>query len=43
MANNTGNPIGSTAAKDLSDNAENLDKFANGADYEYDDRLGRSR
>ena len=43
MANNTGNPIGSTAAKDLSDNAQNLDKFANGDDYEYDDRLGRSR
>ncbi|MCH4885545.1 hypothetical protein [Pseudomonas sp. TMW22080] len=43
MANNTGNPIGSTAAKDLSDNAENLDKFANGTDYEYADRLGRSR
>ena len=43
MANNTGNPIGSTAAKDLSDNAENLDKFANGEDYEYADRLGRSR
>ena len=43
MANNTGNPIGSTAAKDLSDNAESLDKFANGTDYEYADRLGRSR
>ena len=43
MANNTGNPIGSTAAKDLSDNAQNLDKFANGGDYEYADRLGRSR
>lgn len=43
MANNTGNPIGSTAAKDLSDNAKNLDKFANGTDYEYADRLGRSR
>lgn len=43
MANNTGNPIGSTAAKDLSDNAQNLDKFANGDDYEYADRLGRSR
>ena len=43
MANNTGNPIGSTAAKDLSDNAQNLDKFANGEDYEYADRLGRSR
>ena len=43
MANNTGNPIGSTAAKDLSDNAENLDKMLNGGDYEYDDRLGRAR
>lgn len=43
MANNTGNPIGSTAAKDLSDNAENLDKFANGGEYEYTDRLGRER
>lgn len=43
MANNTGNPIGSTAAKDLSDNAENLDKFANGEEYEYTDRLGRER
>jgi len=43
MANNTGNPIGSTAAKDLSDNAQNLDKFANGEDYEYADRLGRKR
>ena len=43
MANNTGNPVGSTAAKDLSDNAENLDKFSNGTDYEYADRLGRSR
>ena len=43
MANNTGNPIGSTAAKDLSDNAQNLDKFANGEAYEYSDRLGRKR
>lgn len=43
MANNTGNPIGSTAAKDLSDNAQNLDRFSNGADYEYQDRLGRTR
>ena len=43
MANNTGNPVGSTAAKDLSDNAENLDKMLNGDDYEYDDRLGRPR
>lgn len=43
MTNNTGNPIGSTAAKDLSDNAQNLDKFSNGNDYEYVDRLGRPR
>ena len=43
MANNTGNPIGSTATKDLSDNAESLDKFANGEAYEYNDRLGRKR
>ncbi len=43
MANNTGNPIGSTAAKDLSDNAENLDKLLNGEAYEYTDRLGRER
>ena len=43
MANNTGNPIGSTAAKDLSDNAQNLDKFSNGEAYEYNDRLGRKR
>lgn len=43
MANNTGNPIGSTAAKDLSDNAENLDKLLNGEEYEYTDRLGRDR
>ena len=43
MANNTGNPIGSTSAKDLSDNAQNLDRFSNGDDYEYQDRLGRTR
>ena len=43
MANNTGNPIGSTAAKDLSDNAESLDKLLNGEAYEYTDRLGRER
>ena len=43
MANNTGNPIGSTAAKDLSDNAESLDKILNGEAYEYTDRLGRER
>ena len=43
MANNTGNPVGSTAAKDLSDNAENLDKFSIGAEHKYKDRLGRNR
>ena len=43
MANNTGNPIGSTAAKDLSDNAENLDHLSLSDDYEYLDRLGRPR
>lgn len=43
MANNTGNPIGSTAAKDLSDNAENLDHLSLSDEYEYLDRLGRSR
>ncbi len=40
MAYNTGNPIGSTSPKDLTDNAENLDKFANGAEPSYFDRLG---
>ena len=43
MANNTGNPVGSTAAKDLSDNAANLDKFSIGAEHEYKDRLGYNR
>ena len=43
MANNTGNPIGSTAAKDLSDNAENLDHLSLSDEYEYLDRLGRPR
>jgi hypothetical protein len=43
MTYNTGNPIGSAAAKDLSDNAQNLDKFSNGEAYEYNDRLGRKR
>lgn len=40
---NTGNPIGSTAVKDLYDNAENLDNFSNGAELAYADRLGVSR
>lgn len=40
---NTGNPIGSTAAKDLYDNAENLDLLMNGPNDDYPDRLGVSR
>lgn len=40
---NTGNPIGSTDPRDLYDNAENLDKFANGTWLTYPDRLGASR
>jgi hypothetical protein len=40
---NTGNPIGSTDARDLYDNAENLDRLANGAAASYSDRLGVSR
>lgn len=40
---NTGNPIGSTDARDLYDNAQNLDKFANGTAASYTDRLGVSR
>ena len=43
MANNTGNPIGSTSVKDLKDNAENFDKFSNGAAASYLDRLGTLR
>ena len=40
---NTGNPVGSVDVRDLYDNAENLDKFANGTLDEYADRLGVSR
>lgn len=40
---NTGNPIGSTDARDLYDNAQNLDNFANGAAASYTDRFGVSR
>lgn len=43
MTFNTGNPVGSTDARDLYDNAQNLDKFANGEELEYPDRLGRPR
>lgn len=37
---NTGNPLGSTSAKDLYDNAENLDVAVNGAVPTWLDRLG---
>lgn len=43
MTFNTGNPVGSTDARDLYDNAQNLDRFSNGEDLEYPDRLGRPR
>ena len=43
MTFNTGNPVPSTDARDLYDNAQNLDKFSNGDDPEYQDRLGRPR
>lgn len=39
----TGNPIGSTAVKDLYDNAENLDVSLNGDSNTWVDRLGRTR
>lgn len=40
----TGNPVGSTAVKDLSDNAENFDSAMNDQDHdEWEDRLGRQR
>lgn len=41
---NTGNPLGSAAAKDLYDNAENLDHLTNDmANETWPDRLGRPR
>ena len=40
---NTGNPIGSTDARDLYDNAQAFDNFANGSAASYSDRLGVSR
>ena len=39
----TGNPLGSTNPKDLKDNAENLDWFANGPAASYPDRFGTQR
>lgn len=43
MAYNTGNPIGSTDARDLLDNATNLDKAVNSPAARWTDRLGVSR
>lgn len=43
MAFNTGNPIGSTDARDLSDNAENFDKALNSTEATWVDRLGGTR
>jgi hypothetical protein len=43
MAYNTGNAIGSTSPKDLSDNARNLDHLVNGSDPSYLDRKGVPR
>lgn len=43
MAYNTGNPIGSTSPKDLSDNARNLDLLLLGDDPAYPDRKGVPR
>lgn len=43
MTFNTGNPVGSTDARDLYDNAQNFDKFSLGQELEYPDRLGVPR
>lgn len=43
MTFNTGNPIGSTDARDLSDNAENFDKALNSTAETWNDRLGVTR
>lgn len=40
---NTGNPIGSTDVRDMSDNAKNLDLFSNSSDMAFDDRFGVER
>jgi hypothetical protein len=40
---NTGNPIGSTDARDRSDNSENLDVAVNSLALTFKDRLGRTR
>lgn len=41
MAYNTGNPLGSSDFKDLSDNAVNFDKYSNGPDPTYPNRFGQ--
>lgn len=43
MTFNTGNPVGSTDARDLHDNAANFDIAANSLEDTFQDRLGRSR
>lgn len=43
MTFNTGNPIGSTDARDLSDNAENFDRALGTLDPTWTDRLGVTR
>jgi len=43
MAYNTGNPIGSTDARDLSDNAQDFDQAVNGPSSTWVDRLGNTR
>lgn len=43
MTHNTGNPLGSTSAKDLSDNARNLDYLCLGPSPSYLDRKGVPR
>ncbi len=40
MTHNTGNPIGSTSSKDLTDNTKNLDLLVNGNNPFYPDRNG---
>lgn len=39
----TGNPLGSTAVKDLYDNASNIDDFVNGPAFAYPDRFNVAR
>lgn len=43
MAYDTNNPLGSTDFRDLSDNAENFDRFANGPAPSYPNRFGVSK